>query len=422
MYDGPVGVPRAIALAVVGLSLSLPASASAIVNDIKFNAGSLNYTGPTGGNKALTVTVSGGAVRVQETSSAGLFSSQPGPCTLASNTFSCPTAEVTGALTFSSANDNDSLTVDPSVTNPVTASLTGGNDTVTTGSGPDSLDGGTGNDMLTGGAGVDSFNGGDNDDTINSRDGNIENVACGPGVDRAIRDLGDNLSDCEYTSPVAAAVPTVAGDAVMGQRLRATGASWSGSPVVAGQSLRWQSCDSDGAACADVDGAAGDQYVVAPGDTGRRLRVVSTADNGIGGPVESPSEPTATIATFADTRAPAVALSVARMKLAKALRKGVTFSVASDEAGKGDADLTLAAKTAKKYGLKVPRGAKQRVVAHVDFEALGGQTVKPKVKFSRAARKRLKKARSLKLSLKVIVVDAAGNGSPVATKTVKLTR
>src|SRR5215210_3250846 len=102
MYDGPVGVPRAIALAVVGLSLSLPASASAIVNDIKFNAGSLNYTGPTGGNKALTVTVSGGAVRVQETSSAGLFSSQPGPCMLASNTFSCPTADVTGALTFSS--------------------------------------------------------------------------------------------------------------------------------------------------------------------------------------------------------------------------------------------------------------------------------------------------------------------------------
>jgi hypothetical protein len=416
---GSVRLPRAIALAVAGLSLALPASALAIVNDIKFNAGSLNYTGPTGGSKGLTVTVSGGVLRVQETTSAGLYSTVPGPCTFATSSLSCAIADVTGALTFSTNTDNDSLIVDPSVTNPVTAFMNGGTDTVTTGSGPDSLDGGTGNDTLTGRAGVDSFNGGDNDDTINSRDGNIENVACGPGVDRAIRDLGDNLSDCEYTSPVAEAVPTVAGDAVVGQRLRATGASWSGSPVVAGQSLRWQSCNPDGAACADIGGAAGDQYVVAPSDVGRRLRVVSRADNGIGGPVQSPSEPTATIP---DTLAPAVTLSVARLKLAKALRKGVTFSVASDEAGRGGADLTLTAKTARKYGLKVPRGAKRRVVGHVDLQALGGQTVEFKAKFSRTARKKLKKARSLKLSLRVVVVDAAGNRSPAATKTVKLTR
>ena len=425
-------MPRRGAAFVValGLTLALPASAQAIVNDIKYNAGALNYTGPTGGAKALTVSVVGGQVQVRETGSAGLFSSVPGPCTIASNTFSCAVADVTGSLSFKLANDDDSLTVDASVTNPVGASGNLGSDRITTGSGPDSLNGMAGNDTLTGGAGVDSFDGGDDDDTINSRDGNIENVTCGPGIDRAIRDLGDVLSDCDLTSPVAGAVPTVSGDAVVGQRLRATGASWSGSPVVAGQSLRWQSCDADGAACAEIDGAAGDQYVVAPGDAGRRLRVVSTADNGIGGPVESASEPTAAIAAapgapvgpvvVADTRAPAFTLAVARIKLAKALSKGVTFSVASDEDGSGGADLLLAAKTAKKYGLKVPRGAKQVVVGHSDFAARAGQTAKPTAKFTRTARKKLKKARSLKLALNVTVTDAAGNKSPVAAKTLKL--
>ena len=86
-----------------------------------------------------------------------------------------------------------------------------------------------------------------------------------------------------------------------------------GTPVVTGQSLRWQSCDSAGAGCADIPGAGGDQYVAAATDVGRRLRVVSTADNGIGGPVESASEPTAAIAAAADTRAPRFTLAVSKL-------------------------------------------------------------------------------------------------------------
>src|SRR3954451_602610 len=286
---------RLVALAVLGLSLAVPASASAIVNSINFNAGNIQYQGPTDGAKALTATVVGGNLRVRETGPAGLNNTAPtATCTfdVPTKTFSCPVSAVTGTLSVGSANENDSLIVDPSVAIPVAANMNLGNDTLTTGSGPDTLIGLDGNDTLTGGAAVDSFNGGPDDDTINSRDGNIENVVCGLGpADRAIRDLGDILSDCELTSPVATAVPPVAGAAAVGQRLHATGASWSGSPVVASQSLRWQSCDADGAACADIPGAAGDQYVVALSDAGRRLRVASTADNGIGGPSEAASEP-----------------------------------------------------------------------------------------------------------------------------------
>lgn len=422
---------RAAFFVALGLTLALPASAQAIANDIKYNAGAPSYTGPVG-TKALTVTVSGSNLVVRETGSAGLVSSDTGPCTSGSSTFTCPLAAVTGALSFDLGAFDDKLTVDPSVTHRIVAGGNTGNDTIVTGSGPDALNGGSsGNDSLTGGAGVDSFDGQDGDDTINSRDGNIENVACGPGTDRAIRDLGDILSDCDLTSPVAGAVPSVEGDAAVGQRLHANGAAWSGSPVVASQSLRWQSCEADGSACVDIAGAGGDQYVVAPSDAGHRLRAVSTADNGIGGPVESASEPTASIASVptgpgdpippaADTRAPVFSFSVPRVKLGKALSKGVPFSVTADESGNGSADLLLAARTAKKYGLKVPRGAKQVVVGHADFTAVAGQTAKGTAKFSRTARKKLKRARSLKAVLSVTVTDAAGNKSPAATKTLSL--
>src|SRR4051794_11148947 len=127
---------RLVALAVLGLSLAVPASASAIVNSINFNAGNIQYQGPTDGAKALTATVVAGNLRVRETGMAGLNNTAPtATCTfdVPSKTFSCPVSAVTGSLTFSSANESDSLTVDPSVTNRVTASMGLGNDTVTTG-------------------------------------------------------------------------------------------------------------------------------------------------------------------------------------------------------------------------------------------------------------------------------------------------
>jgi hypothetical protein len=60
------------------------------------------------------------------------------------------------------------------------------------------LDGGAGDDRITGGAGADTLFGGDGADFIDSRDGERDRVECGPGVDTARIDRGDDVSsDCE---------------------------------------------------------------------------------------------------------------------------------------------------------------------------------------------------------------------------------
>jgi hypothetical protein len=93
--------------------------------------------------------------------------------------------------------------------------LVGGDsaDTVDGGAGADTLTGGFGNDTITGGPGRDTIDGdrsgrcnemhcdidpGSAADTIDARDGEVDTIACGPGVDRVLADTGDVVaSDCE---------------------------------------------------------------------------------------------------------------------------------------------------------------------------------------------------------------------------------
>jgi Ca2+-binding RTX toxin-like protein len=428
-------VPGRAALLALALTLFAPTSAQAITDTLSVAAGSINFQGAVGQN-AILVSTQPGLLELRDTSPNFIAIGAQGSCswTSAERLLTCPATSITGQVNVDLGPQNDSLLVDPSVTHRVVAAGSDGIDTITTGSGPDSVTGFTGPDTLNGGAGVDTFDGGTENDTINSRDGTIEQVACGPGTDTAIRDLGDILTDCELLSPVAAAVPSVEGDAVEGQRLRASSAQWSGTPVIPSQTLRWQSCDAAGANCADIPGAVGDQYVVTAGDAGRRLRAVSTADNGIGGPIDAASAATAPITGLGsagtpgggeqpvDTRAPLVKLALGRISLPKALRGGLPFNATADENGTGSAELTVTAKLAKKLRLRVPRGAAQVVVARGTFQAAAGQKAKGKAKFTRAARKRLKRKRSVRLKLNVAVVDGAGNKSPVAAKNVVLRR
>jgi hypothetical protein len=62
---------------------------------------------------------------------------------------------------------------------------------------PVRFDGGDGNDGLFGGGGVDTFLGGAGNDNIVSRDGQAEQVDCGPGSDTAISDDSDTRGSCE---------------------------------------------------------------------------------------------------------------------------------------------------------------------------------------------------------------------------------
>jgi Ca2+-binding RTX toxin-like protein len=62
---------------------------------------------------------------------------------------------------------------------------------------PLGFSGGAGNDVISGGAAVDHFAGNAGDDTLNTTDGNPELVNGGPGIDKAVRDGADTLSNVE---------------------------------------------------------------------------------------------------------------------------------------------------------------------------------------------------------------------------------
>jgi Ca2+-binding RTX toxin-like protein len=62
----------------------------------------------------------------------------------------------------------------------------------------DTLIGADGNDQLNGGPGRDRIDGGAGDDVIQAADGSPDEIVCGPGVDRVVRDRLDRLpADCE---------------------------------------------------------------------------------------------------------------------------------------------------------------------------------------------------------------------------------
>jgi hypothetical protein len=87
--------------------------------------------------------------------------------------------------------------------------------------------------------------------------------------------------------------PTVSGNTVEGQVLTATSGSWSNAP--SSYAYRWRRCDSAGAACADIAGAAASSYTQVSADVGHALRVTVAAANA-GGSGASTSDATAPVA------------------------------------------------------------------------------------------------------------------------------
>lgn len=71
-------------------------------------------------------------------------------------------------------------------------------DTINGRGGNDTIQGLAGADVLTGGWGFDRIYGGPGPDRINARDGNWDQLDCGPGDDTAIVDrVEDGVVDCE---------------------------------------------------------------------------------------------------------------------------------------------------------------------------------------------------------------------------------
>src|SRR6185503_11982431 len=91
------------------------------------------------------------------------------------------------------------------------------------------------------------------------------------------------------TSPPAnSSPPTISGSLVDGQTLTASPGSWTGSPTPT-FTYQWLRCDTGGANCNPILGAASSTYTLVTADVGSTIVVTVTGSNGSGsaGPVPS---------------------------------------------------------------------------------------------------------------------------------------
>lgn len=120
-------------------------------------------------------------------------------------------------------------------------------------------------------------------------EGSVPAPAAEGGGSVAKIDAADNLSyiDVEIGSPtyppyvppapVNTGLPVISGTAIQGQMLTASDGSWENEPT--SYSYQWMSCDSAGAECTDIAGAAAAGYTLASVDVGHTVRVAVTASN-----------------------------------------------------------------------------------------------------------------------------------------------
>jgi hypothetical protein len=79
------------------------------------------------------------------------------------------------------------------------------------------------------------------------------------------------------SAPSNSAVPTISGTAQQGQALSASKGTWSGEPT--GYTYQWQRCNSVGAECVNIAGAATSSYTLVEADFQHEIVVKVTADN-----------------------------------------------------------------------------------------------------------------------------------------------
>src|SRR5205807_3327229 len=91
--------------------------------------------------------------------------------------------------------------------------------------------------------------------------------------------------------PVNTAVPTIPGTAAQGQTLTESHGTWTNSPT--SFAYQWQRCDSAGANCAAIAGAANQTYVLVAADMWEERRVREAGTNGGGASSDATTAQTA---------------------------------------------------------------------------------------------------------------------------------
>jgi hypothetical protein len=125
-------------------------------------------------------------------------------------------------------------------------------------------------------------------------------------------------------------------------------------------------------------------------------------------------QPTVFVPTPTDTTAPRCVASSVSRDLAGALRSGLRFSLRCTEASVVGVELIVDARTARKLRLATRIGRKTANVA--------ARTTRITVPLDRAAKRRLKSARSVKLRVRITARDGAGNRARTLTVNVTLKR
>jgi hypothetical protein len=83
------------------------------------------------------------------------------------------------------------------------------------------------------------------------------------------------------TGPANTALPALAGSTVEGQILTTSTGTWTGAAPIT-YAYRWQRCNPDGSACADIAGAIANAYTLGSADVGNTVRSVVTATDSTG--------------------------------------------------------------------------------------------------------------------------------------------
>jgi tripartite motif-containing protein 71 len=82
-------------------------------------------------------------------------------------------------------------------------------------------------------------------------------------------------------SPESTTTPTISGELLSGQTLRASSGNWKGAATIT-YTYQWEDCNTSGESCAAIPGATGSAHLLAAGDIGHTLRVVISATNPAG--------------------------------------------------------------------------------------------------------------------------------------------
>jgi hypothetical protein len=132
-------------------------------------------------------------------------------------------------------------------------------------------------------------------------------------------------------SPANGSLPSIAGIAKDGQRLKASRGAWSGQKPIS-YAYQWTRCDASGEACEDIAAATKASHAVTHEDVDHTLRVIVTASDGAGSSSVT-SAPTDTVAPLGPSRRSAP-------KIAGSFEDGQLLSV-SDGTWKGTPPLSF---------------------------------------------------------------------------------